>query len=594
MKPPPRDLTIAATALAGIVLHFALGSPWPLWIALAAGGLPLLGELGGKLVRLDFGSDLLAGISILTAALLGEYLVALIVVLMLSGGEALEAYAVRRASSVLEALARRVPTTAHRKQDGGFTDVPAAQIRPGERIVVLPHEICPVDGEVVEGHGAMDESYLTGEPFIIAKTPGSAVLSGAINGEAALTVVATRPASESRYAKIMRVMEEAEQRRPRMRRLADRLGAWYTPVALGMGGAGWLLSGDPRRFLSVVVIATPCPLLIAIPVAILGAISLAARRGMIIKNPGALEEIPRCRTLIFDKTGTLTYGRPVVTEVLTAPDFAREDVLRWAASLEQYSKHPLAQALERATPERAPVERISERPGEGLSGIVAGREIRITGRKHLARELPPQAPGLECVVLAGGEFAALVRFRDEPRETSRHFIGHLGPKHAVVKTMIISGDRESEVRYLADLVGVDEVHFEATPEEKLAIVQRETANGPTLYLGDGINDAPAMTAATVGVAFGSQSEITAEAADAVLLDPNLEKVDELMHIGRRLRNIALQSALGGMALSFAGMVLAVLGLLPPLAGAVAQEAIDLAAVLNAARVAVPPKSLTDF
>lgn len=594
MKLPSRDLAIAATALAGIVLHFALGSPWPLWIALAIGGVPVLWELGGKLARLDFGSDLLAGISILTGVLLGEYLVALIVVLMLSGGEALEEFALRRASSVLDALARRVPTIAHRKQNGGFTDVPATHVKPGEQIVVLPHEICPVDGEVVEGRGAMDESYLTGEPFIIAKTPGSAVLSGAINGEAALTVVATRPASESRYAKIMRVMEEAEQRRPRMRRIADRLGGWYTLVALAMGAAGWLLSGDPRRFLSVVVIATPCPLLIAIPVAIIGAISLAARRGMIIKNPGALEQISRCRTLIFDKTGTLTYGRPVVTDVVTAPGFARADVLRWAASLEQYSKHPLAQALERATAEREPVERISERPGEGLTGLVGGREIRITGRKQVALELPPQAPGLECVVLAGGDFAALVRFRDEPRETSRHFIGHLGPKHAVVKTMIVSGDRESEVRYLADLVGVDEVHFETAPEEKLAIVRRETAKALTLYLGDGINDAPAMTAATVGVAFGHQSDITSEAADAVVLDPNLEKVDELMHIGQRMRAIALQSAVGGMALSFAGMVLAVLGLLPPLAGAVAQEFIDLAAVLNAARVAIPPKSLTDF
>jgi heavy metal translocating P-type ATPase len=598
-----REGRIAAAALAAILLHLVLRAAappyqnWPLFAALALGGLPIVWDLTRKAFARDFGSDLLAGISIVTAVLLGEYLVGAIVVLMLSGGEALENYAVRRASSVLDALARRMPSQAHRKTESGFEDIPADTVRPGDELIVLPHEICPVDGEVSEGHGSMDESYLTGEPFVISKTPGSAVLSGAINGEAALTVRATRAAVDSRYAKIMRVMQEAEQNRPRMRRLADRLGAWYTVLALAMGFAGWAISQDPKRFLAVMVIATPCPLLIAVPVAIIGAISLAAKRGMIVRNPAALEQISQVRTLIFDKTGTLTYGRPTLTEVFAAPGVDEQNVLRWAASIEQYSKHPLAGAIVRATA-GTPLPRaakISERPGEGLTGEVEGRRLRITGRDKVeGLPLPPLAGGLECVVLVDGAYAGTFRFRDEPREASRSFVGHLAPRHAVLKTMLVSGDRKSEVRYLAEKVGIRDVFAEQSPEQKLELVRRETALAPTLFLGDGINDAPAMTAATVGIAFGHNSDVTAEAADAVVLDTSLEKVDELMHIGGRMRRIALQSAVGGIALSFLGMVLAVFGFLPPLLGAVAQEFIDLATVLNAVRVSRPGEALSDF
>jgi len=314
---------IAVLASVGILLHLALRylagagpliANLPLYATLVAGGAPLVVDLSRRLLAREFGSDLLAGISILTSVLLGEYLVGAIVVLMLSGGTALEQYASRRASSVLDALAKRMPQIAHRKTSAGISDIPLSLVAIGDTLVVLPHEICPVDGAVVEGHGVMDESYLTGEPFRISKTPGSQVLSGAINGDAALTIEAAKPAADSRYARIMQVMQESEQNRPHLRRIGDRLGAWYTPLALAVAGLGWVISGDPRRFLSVMVIATPCPLLIGIPVAVIGAISLSARRGIIIKNPGVLEQIDSCRTLIFDKTGTLTYGRPSVIQ----------------------------------------------------------------------------------------------------------------------------------------------------------------------------------------------------------------------------------------------------------------------------------------
>ena len=310
---------IALLALVSIFLHLILryffGVPkiaWqvPLIVAVIAGGFPLVVQLMRKTFTLQFGSDHLAGISIVTSVILGEYLVGVIVILMLSGGTALEEFASSRASSVLDALAKRMPQVAHRKT-GRIYPMSNLQIsRSGTYLLVFPHEICPVDGVVVEGRGKMNEAYLTGEPFEIEKAPGAQVLSGAVNGDVALHIRAEKLAVDSRYARIMRVMQDAEQRRPRIRRLGDKLGAWYTPTALALAALAWAITGESHRFLAVIVVATPCPLLIAIPVAVIGAISLAARRGIIIKNPAVLEQIDRCRTLIFDKTGTLTYGRP--------------------------------------------------------------------------------------------------------------------------------------------------------------------------------------------------------------------------------------------------------------------------------------------
>jgi heavy metal translocating P-type ATPase len=601
---------IALLALAAILLHLVLRyisnaprTAWqaPLIVALIAGGLPLILRLTRKLLQREFGSDHLAGVSIITSVILGEYLVGVIVILMLSGGTALEQLASRRASSVLDALARRMPQVAHRRTGTNVSDVKLGDIAVGDTLVVFPHETCPVDGLVIEGNGKMNEAYLTGEPFEIDKMPGSQVISGAINGQVALHIRAEKLAVDSRYAGIMRVMQEAEQRRPRIRRLADKLGAWYTPVALALGALAWGFSGEPHRFLAVIVVATPCPLLIAIPVAVIAAISLSARRGIIIKDPAVLEQIDRCRTLIFDKTGTLTYGKPSLSEILCAPGFTEDEVLRLTASLERYSKHPLSKAIQEAAQKaNLPVEivsEISERPGEGLRGTVGRRRVWITSRGKVGRRdilLPPVTSGLECLVFIDGTVAATFRLHDTPRMDSRAFIRHLRPQHAVNRVLIVSGDRDEEVRRLAEKVGVKEVHSATSPEEKVVITRNQAKQAPTLFLGDGINDAPAMQAATVGVAFGMRSDVTSEAADAVILETSLARVDELIHIARRMRHIALQSAIGGMALSILGMLAAAFGYLPPIGGAVAQEIIDLAAVLNAVRVAVPPRFLTDF
>jgi len=607
-----RESVIAILAATGIAIHLMLRfavqvAPLvrdiPLFVVLLLGGIPLVLDLARKAMRRQFGADLLAGISIVTASVLGEYLAGAFVVLMLSGGEALEQFAVGRASSVLDALARRMPSVAHLRRGGAVDDVPLAEINPGDTVVVLPHEISPVDGVVVEGRGVMDESYLTGEPFLMAKTPGSNVFSGAVNGGQALTVRATRLAIDSRYAKIMNVMRDSEQRRPRIRRLGDQLGAWYTPVSVGLAVGAWIWSGDAVRFLAVLVVATPCPLIIAIPVAIIGSISLAARRSIIVRDPAVLEQIDRCRTMILDKTGTLTYGAPALTERVVSPSHDDRSVLQIAASLERYSKHPLSAPIVKAAEAlQLPlldVAEMSEQPGTGLTGTVNARRIQIVGRRQAEavgqnQALPLQVAGLECVILIDGVVAALYRFRDVAREDSRSFIAHLGPLHHFNRVLLVSGDRESEVRYLAERVGISEVHAEQSPEQKVAITRAEMQRGPTLFIGDGINDAPALAAATVGVAFGHQTDIAAEAAGAVVMDTALERVDELLHIARRMRRVALESAAGGMALSIVGMLFAFGGYLPPVAGAVLQEAIDLAAVLNALRAATPGGALSDY
>jgi heavy metal translocating P-type ATPase len=605
---------IAVLSVAAITAHLILrfgfrASPGvfqiPLLAVLVFGGIPLVYELLRKLLKREFGSDLLGGISIITSVLLGEYLAGSIIVLMLAGGEALENYALKSASSVLAALAKRMPSIAHRKCGSEILDVALEEIAVGDALVVYPHEICPVDGVVVEGHGVMDESYLTGEPFQITKTSGSTVISGAINGESALTIQTIKRAGDSRYAKIMEVMRESEEKRPQLRRLGDQLGAIYTPVAVGVAIVAWVISGEAIRFLAVLVIATPCPLLIAIPVAIIGSISLCARRAIIVRSPVVLEQIAECRTAIFDKTGTLTYGEPKLTEQIIAPGFEQKEVLTLVASLERYSKHPLARAILAAAKEERiqllEATEVGEQPGRGLRGTVLGRQLQITSRNKLRAQnvtgtdqLPTVAGGLECVVVIDNRYAAALRFRDAPRAESRSFVKHLRPKHRFQRVMIVSGDREVEVLYLAEQVGISEIHAQQSPEEKLAIVRKETAAGKTLYVGDGINDAPAMMAATVGMAIGQNSDVTTEAAGVVIMDNSLEKVDEFMHISRRMRSIALQSAVGGMLLSIAGMLFAASGYLTPVNGAISQEIIDVLAVLNALRAAFPPKVISDL
>jgi heavy metal translocating P-type ATPase len=581
-----------------IILHLLLPKDLrdiPLLAVIITGSFPILWQIMRKLLKLDLGADILAAIALVTAVILGEYLAAVLIIIMLAGGQSLENYAMRKASSVLSALAQRMPATAHRKTGDRIEDIDISDIKIGDLIVIPPHETCPVDGVVVEGHSTMDESYLTGEPYHISKAKGSPVLSGAINGESELVIEAEKLPSDSRYARIMEVMQDAEQKRPKLRRLGDQIGAVFAPLSLAVAVMAWWLTGDSTRFLAVLVVATPCPLLIAIPITIISAISIAARHSIIIKDPAALERLPTCTTAIFDKTGTLTYGKPEISEIFTAEGINPDDILQQVASIERYSKHPLAHAILQSAKKQGlqllKAAMISEKAGSGLVGEVSGREIKVTSRKKLLQkfpgmggELPPIAAGLECVVLMDGKYAATFHFRDAARKEGKSFISHLAPAHQFTKIMLVSGDRESEVSYLASYMGIKEMLSSQTPEQKLALVREETAKAPTLFMGDGINDAPALAAATVGIAFGQASNVTAEAAGVVIMENTLAKVDELIHISESMRHIALQSAIGGMALSIIGMGFAATGNLSPVAGAIAQEFIDVLAILWALRM----------
>ena len=576
----------------------------PLLFVITVGGLPLILQIFMKFVKGGWGADILAALAIITAIYLGEYLAANLIILMLASGQMLEAYAIRKASSVLLALANRMPSQAHRKGEGKIEEIPLSDIQIGDHLMVYPHEICPVDGIVLKGHGSMDESYLTGEPYRISKAPGVSVLSGAVNGDALLLIQATRRAEDSRYAKIMKVMGETEQHRPRLRRLADQLGAVFTPFVLMIAGFVWYMTDDSVRFLSVLVIATPCPLLIAIPITIISAISLSAKRGIIIKDPVVLERLPLCRTAIFDKTGTLTYGQAQLVDIIPAQGFEKDFVLQLASSLECYSKHPLGTAIRQAGNKAGlsllETELVSEIPGFGLSGYVDGKLIYMTNRKtfqadHPEQEmlLPPTQPGLECILLVNQQLAAIFVFQDTLRTEGSSFIRHLSPIHHFKKVMIVSGDRASEVAYLAKELNIKHAFAQQTPEQKVDLVRREVQKSPTLFVGDGINDAPALVAATVGLAFGTNS-IASEAGDAVILESSLAKVDELLHISAFMRRIALQSAVGGMMLSLIGMGFAATGMIPPVIGALLQEGIDVLAILNALRLTWKPDIRADI
>lgn len=602
---------IATLSILGILLYLAMVAwslpyqDFPLLFVMVVAGIPLFLQIIIKFFRGNWGADLLAALALVTAAILHQYLAAVLIILMLASGQTLEQFAMRKASSALSALAERMPEIAHRKVNRQIEDIPLEKIALDDEIVIYPHETCPVDGVVIEGHGTMDESYLTGEPYQISKTPGAYVLSGAINGESLLIIKTTQLASNSRYAAIVKVLGEAEQKRPSLRRLGDQIGAVFAPIALMIALLAWYFSGEAIRFLAVLVIATPCPLLIAIPITIISAISKAAKQSIIIKDPTVLERLPVCTTAIFDKTGTLTYGRPALTKVDPADSFSTTDLLQYSASLERYSKHPLASAVLRAAEKENIVllesSNVSEKPGEGLSGTINHHLIHVTGRKKLLKShpefealLPQESSGLECVILIDHHYAGTLHFHDAPRTESQSFIGHLEPSHQFNRIMLVSGDRESEVNYLGQLLKLSEIHASQSPEQKLALVREEVQQAPTVFMGDGINDAPALTAATVGIAFGQYSHVTAEAAGAVVMENTLYKVDELIHLSQKTRRVAMESAMGGMLLSFIGMGFAAYGYISPVSGAILQELIDVFAIMNALRLSFGAKIKIDL
>jgi len=591
---PAVTLTVLV-GLAGIVLALAGGGWLVPWLfggySLSVAAWQGVGMVR-DLLRRHFGLDILAITAIVATVLVGEYLAALIVVLMLTGGEALEEAAGHRAKRELNALLARAPQAAHRWEGEHIAEIRIDEVRRGDRLLVRPSELVPVDGRLESDQATVDESQLTGESIPVEKTAGEMLLSGSVNGAAAITIVAESTAAESQYQQIVALVEQAAASKAPVVRLADRYAVPFTAFSLALAGVAWWLSGDPVRFAEVLVLATPCPLLIAAPVAFIGGMSRAARSGIIVKGGSALELLARLKAAVFDKTGTLTYGTPELSEVRAEPGFESDELLQLVASAEQYSSHVLAGAIMRAAADGGlqllPGEHAQEFATNGVEAEIAGRRV-VVGKLAFVRDragdaAPTQvAPGqLAIYVAVDGCYAGAILARDGARENARSTIDRLRAL-GVGRVMMVTGDAEATARHIAAEVGIDEVHAGCLPGDKVEIVSA-IPQRPVLMVGDGVNDAPVLAAADVGIAMGAKGTTAAsESAGAVILMDDLSLVADAAVIGRDTVRIALQSIWLGIAASVVLMLIAAFGVIPATVGALLQEAVDLATILAALR-----------
>ncbi len=564
-------------------------------------GLWLAASIVRDLLHREAGVDVIAVLAIGGAILFGEYLAAAVIGVMLATGDWLERFAAGRAHRELSALVSRAPRVVHRYEGDTIVDRPIADIAIGDRLVVKPGEVVPVDGNVTTVTAVLDESALTGEARLASRAAGDPVSSGTVNAGAPFDLTAIATADRSTYAGIVRLVQEAQSSKAPFVRLADRFALLFVPLTLAIAGLAWLISGDPVRALAVLVVATPCPLLLAVPIAVVAGISRAAKRGIIVKGGGALEAIARARVLLFDKTGTLTAGQPHLADVIAAPDWTPERVLALAASLEQVSPHVLAASIvggarERGVALRLP-EDVVEEPGAGISGRVDDVTV-VAGTSDFARAggaLPAWARDVRRRVSLEGATSVFVSadgiligalILDDPiRPESPRVIRSLR-RAGVRRTVMVTGDQYGVADMVAAAIGVDAVLAERTPADKVDAVasERAEAHGILVMVGDGINDAPALAAADVGVAMGARgATASSEAADIVITVDRLDRLPEAIRIARRSRSIAVQSIVAGMGMSIVAMLVASTGALPPVAGALVQEAIDVIVILNALR-----------
>lgn len=606
-----RARILAGVALAAIVvggtLHLA-GQPglgdavWRSVLVVLAAELAV--EVGRTvLVDRHMGVDTIALVAMVGSLALDELLAGVVIGLMFSGGLALEELASARARRELTALVERAPKRARVRADGELRDVPVEEVAIGDVAVVRTGEVVPVDGTLVSEQAVIDTSTLTGEPLPVTLTEGAPVLSGTANAGAPFDVRAGRPATDSAYAALVRLVSQAETERAPLVRIADRYAGFFLPATLLIAGLAWGLSGDAVRGLAVVVVATPCPLILAAPIALFSGLSRAASAGIIVKGTGAIETLGQVRTVLFDKTGTLTVGTPEVREIVPRDGIGRAEILRLAASVDRMSAHVLGAALGDAAGEAdlalAEPEAVEEDPGQGIVGTVEGHRVAVGSRRFLAeqsvdrKELDAAAVvdghgSGEARVLVGvdGRLAGVIVMADDLRPDARGIVERLRAE-GIGQVAMVSGDRRSVAERIGRELGVDRVYAEQSPEDKLEIIRRlreDASRGPVMMVGDGVNDAPALALADVGVAMGAAgATVSSETADAVITVDRVDRVADAIHAGRRSLRIARQSVVVGMGLSFAAMGVAAFGYLPPLSGALLQEAIDLAVILNALR-----------
>jgi heavy metal translocating P-type ATPase len=570
------------------------------WAATTIVGiLPLAYSVAIDLLHRETGVDVIALLAMAGALALGEYLAGAVIALMLSSGRSLEAFADARAHRELSSLLERAPRTVHRYAGDELESIPIGEVRPADVLLVKHGEVVPVDGFLVSENCVLDESALTGESRPVERSKGEAVRSGAVNAGASLALRATTTAEESTYAGIVRLIKEAEKQKAPFVRLADRYALVFVPVTLVIAAAAWVLTGDPVRALAVLVVATPCPLILAVPIAIVAGISRAARRGIIVKGGGALETLARGSVLLFDKTGTLTSGVPEVADVEVFARIDPEELLRLAASLDQLSPHVLGAAIVRAARQRGlplsfPVD-VREEPGSGIEGTVDGRRVSLGKASWVSggRGLPARArdirrrsamEGSSAVFVAiDGEVTGGLILDDPIRPDTPRVIRALR-RAGIKRVVMVTGDHPDVAESVGISIGVDRILSERDPTDKVDAVKAEGDGGVTVMVGDGVNDAPALAAADVGVAMGARgATASSEAADVVLVVDRLDRLAEAIRVAKRSRGIAVQSVLIGMGLSFGGMVLGAVGLLPVVGGALFQEAIDVAVILNALR-----------
>ncbi len=557
--------------------------------------LPSAWWVGTALAQRRLGVDLIALLALLGTLVVGEYLAGALIAVMLATGRTLDAAAQRRATRDLRALLARAPRTARRRIGTVVSEIPVDEVAVGDLVLVGPGEVLPVDGLVDGGPAVLDESALTGEPALVERAPGDAVRSGVLNAGGAFELRCTLPAAQSTYAGIVALVRQAGAENAPVIRLADRFAAWFLPLSLAVAGLSWVLSGTPERAVAVLVVATPCPLLLAAPVAIVSGLSRASRIGVVIRSGGALENLGAARTMVLDKTGTLTAGRPAVTQVLPAPGRTAQEVLRLAASADQLSPHVLAEAVVAEARTRGLAvslpQDVQEQPGRGVTAVVDGQHVRV-GKRDAA----PQArweravlsrAGLDGCALVWVDLddspAGAILLKDPLRADAGRTLRRLRSA-GITRLVMLTGDRPEPAREVGAVLGLDEVRAQQTPESKVAAVREEQRRAVTVMVGDGLNDAPALAAASVGVAMGARgATASSEAADVVLTTDRLDRVADAMEIARYARRIAVQSAAAGMGLSLVAMALAAVGLLPPAFGALLQEGIDVAVILNALR-----------
>ncbi|GAA1765848.1 heavy metal translocating P-type ATPase [Agromyces humatus] len=587
-------LTIAI-GLAGLVLALVGVGSAVGWIfsayALAIAAWQAVGMVRDML-RGHWGLDILAITAIIATVAVGEYIAALLVVLMLTGGEALEDYANRRAKRELDALLARAPQLAHRIEGDDIVEISADQVRRGDVLLVRPSEILPVDGTLRSTETTVDESSITGESIPVEKRSGDAVLSGSVNGQVAVEIVATATAADSQYQQIVALVAEATESKAPVVRLADRYAVPFTLFSLALAGAAWWVSGDPVRFAEVLVLATPCPLLIAAPVAFIGGMSRAARNGVIVKGGGVLEQLASAKTAVFDKTGTLTRGEPALVALRPARGFGGDELLAAVASAEQYSSHVLATSMIEAARDRdlplAEAEWAREAATNGVQAKIGGREV-VVGKFAFVKEHAPDAsrttiaPGeLAVYVAIDGRYAGALLASDRLRENARATLSRL-EELGVHQTMMLTGDAKATADHIAAELGITRVRADCLPADKVHEVSAIT-DRPVIMVGDGVNDAPVLAAADVGIAMGAKGATAAsESASAVILVDDISRVAKAVEIGRDTVRIALQSIWIGIVVSVALMLVAAFGVIPATVGALLQEVVDLVTILAALR-----------